>query len=90
MLEMELNTSTHTYTYRQSSGGMWCHFTHSAMSVNQFITIFYQSLQVAVCVISVQLVWIRIMLCFFFFFPVAGAVREQNNREKREKSKQGK
>lgn len=86
MLGMELNTSTHTHSHSntQSSGGMWCHFTHSAMSVNQFITFFYQSLQAAVCVISVQLVWIRIMLAFFFF-PIAGAAREKNKREKREK-----
>lgn len=54
-------------------------FSHVCESIYHF---FYQSLQAAVCVISVQLVWIRIMLVFVFF-SVAGAAREKNKRDER-------
>lgn len=76
-----------THTNTQSSGGMWCHFTHSAMSVNQFITFFffYQSLQATVCVISVQSAWIRIMLAFSF----CSGCSEREKQEGRKREKRG-
>lgn len=80
MLEIELNTSART----QSSGGMWCHFTHSAMSVNQFITSFFflsVTSSYTVRVISVQLVWIQIMLAFL---SAVGAAREKQVGKNRE------
>lgn len=75
MQGMELN-NTHTST--QSSGGMWCHFTHSSMSVNQFITFFYRLLQAALRVVSVQLVCTRIIR----FFSGFCAAREKNRKGK--------
>ena len=80
-----------THTNTQSSGGMWCHFTHSAMSVNQFITFFfYQSLQAAVCVISVQSAWIRIMLAFSFCSGCSEREKQEGRREKKGKGRKKK